>query len=129
MAADRRFAVNAGRVRHRLTLVPILAELLKKRSRGDWLEALEMAKVPCGPINDLGDVFADPQVRSRAMTVALAHPLAGQVNVVASPLKLSLTPVQYRLAPPLLGADTDTVLGEFGFDDAEIAKLRAAKAI
>ncbi|MDQ2927420.1 MAG: CaiB/BaiF CoA-transferase family protein [Caldimonas sp.] len=129
LATDGRFAVNAGRVRHRLTLVPILADLLKKRSRSDWLEALERAKVPCGPINDLADVFADPQVRSRAMTVELAHPLAGHVNVVASPLKLSLTPVQYRLAPPLLGADTDTVLREFGLDAVEIAKLRAAKAI
>jgi crotonobetainyl-CoA:carnitine CoA-transferase CaiB-like acyl-CoA transferase len=129
LATDARFAVNAGRVRHRATLVPLLAELLRQRTRGDWLDALEAAKVPCGPINDLADVFADPQVRSRAMTVDLDHPLAGSVRVVASPLKLSVTPVQYRLAPPLLGADTDAVLGEFGFGAAAIARLRHDRAI
>ncbi len=129
LATDSRFAVNAGRVRHRATLVPILAAVLKERSRGAWLVALEAAKVPCGPINDLAEVFADPQVRSRAMTVELPHPLAGAVRVVASPLKLSKTPVQYRLAPPLLGADTDAVLREFGLDAEAIADLRAAGAV
>lgn len=129
LPGDPRFAVNAGRVRHRATLVPLLADILKQRTRGDWLAALEAAKVPCGPINDLADVFADPQVRFRAMTVDLPHPLAGSVRVVASPLKLSVTPVRYRRAPPLLGADTETVLGEFGFDAAAIAKLRGDAAI
>ena len=129
LAADSRFAVNSARVRHRAMLVPILADMLKKRSRGDWLEALEAAKVPCGPINDLADVFADPQVRSRGMTVELAHPLAGTVRVVASPLKLSQTPVRYRRAPPLLGADTDTVLHEFGLDAEAISQLRNSAAI
>jgi crotonobetainyl-CoA:carnitine CoA-transferase CaiB-like acyl-CoA transferase len=125
LARDPRFAVNAGRVRHRAALVPLLAEVLKERSRSAWLDALEAAKVPCGPINDLAEVFADPQVRSRAMTVELPHPLAGTVRVVASPLKLALTPVQYCRAPPLLGADTDAVLRESGLDAATIAALRA----
>jgi crotonobetainyl-CoA:carnitine CoA-transferase CaiB-like acyl-CoA transferase len=129
LATDSRFAVNAARVRHRATLVPLLAAALKQRTRADWLAALEAAKVPCGPINDLADVFADPQVRSRAMTVDLPHPLAGSVRVVASPLKLSATPVRYRLAPPLLGADTEIVLAEFGFDGPAIAELRAGGAI
>jgi crotonobetainyl-CoA:carnitine CoA-transferase CaiB-like acyl-CoA transferase len=126
---DSRFAVNSGRVRHRDLLVPILAAMLKERPRSAWLEALEAAKVPCGPINDLAEVFADPQVRSRAMTVELAHPLAGAARVVASPLKMSRTPVQYRLAPPLLGADTVNVLGELGLDAAAIADLRRQGAI
>ncbi len=129
IAADARFARNADRVRHRAILVPMLAQLLKGRSRAAWLAALEAAKVPCGPINDLADVFADPQVRERDMVVNVPHPLAGEVRLVASPIKMSLTPVQYRSAPPLLGEHTEAVLREFGLDDADIDVLRAARAI
>src|SRR5450432_1099705 len=129
LAADPRFARNAGRVRHRTTLVPLLAAALKERTRAAWMADLEAAKVPCGPINDLAEVFADPQVRSRAMTVEMAHPLAGSIRVVASPLKLSATPVSYRRAPPLLGADTEQVLDEFGFDARAIAALRRDGAL
>ncbi len=114
LAQDPRFGRNSERVRHRVTLVPLLAALMKARTRGDWLSALEAAKVPSGPINDLADVFADPQVQAREMTVRLAHPLAGEVNLVASPMKLSATPVQYRRPPPLLGEHTTEVLREFG---------------
>jgi crotonobetainyl-CoA:carnitine CoA-transferase CaiB-like acyl-CoA transferase len=129
LAADPRFARNADRVRNRATLVPLLAAEMKRKSRGQWLEALEAAKVPCGPINDLADVFADPQVRSRGMTVELPHPLAGQVRLVASPIKLDATPVRYRRAPPLLGADTEAVLAEFGVTADERAGLQRARAI
>ena len=129
LAADPRFARNAGRVRERAVLVPMLAARLKLKPRAEWLNALEAAKVPCGPINDLADVFADPQVRERAMTVDLPHPLAGSIRLVASPIKLSATPVRYRRAPPLLGNDSDDVLAEFGFDPEAIAALRAAGAI
>ena len=129
LAADPRFARNAGRVRERAVLVPMLAARLKLKPRAEWLNALEAAKVPCGPINDLADVFADPQVRERAMTVDLPHPLAGSIRLVASPIKLSATPVRYRRAPPLLGNDSDDVLAEFGFDPEAIAALRTAGAI
>jgi crotonobetainyl-CoA:carnitine CoA-transferase CaiB-like acyl-CoA transferase len=129
LAAEPRFARNAGRVRDRAVLVPLLAARLKLKPRAEWLSALEEAKVPCGPINDLADVFADPQVRERAMTVDLPHPLSGSVRLVGSPIKLSATPVRYRRAPPLLGADSDAVLDEFGFDPEAIAVLRAAGAI
>ena len=129
LAADARFARNAGRVRERAVLVPLLAERMRTKSRREWLEALEAAKVPCGPINDLAEVFADPQVQARAMTVAVPHALAGTVRLVASPMKLGRTPVQYRRAPPLLGADTDAVLTENGLDAAAIASLRASGAI
>ena len=129
IAADPRFARNAGRVRHRATLVPLLAALLKLRPRAAWLADLEAAKVPCGPINDLAEVFADAQVRDRAMTVEMPHPLAGTVRMVASPMKLAHTPVRYRRAPPLLGADTDAVLAELGLDAAAIAGLRDRGAI
>ena len=129
LALDPRFARNAGRVRERATLVPLLAERMRRRTRADWLAALEAAKVPCGPINDLGEVFADEQVRERGMTVEMAHPLAGSVSLVASPMKLAVTPVLYRRAPPLLGADTDTVLREYGLSGEAIADLRKSGAI
>ena len=129
LADDDRFARNAGRVRHREVLVPLLAERLKRRPRSEWLAALEAAKVPCGPINDLADVFADPQVLARAMTVDLPHPLAGSVRLVGSPIKLSATPVRYRRAPPLLGADTESVLAEHGYDAGAIAELRRSGVI
>jgi len=129
LAADPRFARNAGRVRHRATLVPLLAARLKLRPRAAWLADLEAAKVPCGPINDLAEVFADAQVRERTMTVEMPHPLAGTVRMVASPIKLAATPVRYRRAPPLLGADTDAVLAELGLDATAIAGLRQRGAI
>ncbi|HJV94504.1 MAG TPA: CaiB/BaiF CoA-transferase family protein [Albitalea sp.] len=129
LARDARFARNADRVRHRATLVPLLAELMQHRSKADWLAALEAAKVPCGAINNLAEVFADPQVRERGMTVEVPHPLAGSVPLVANPIKLSATPVQYRRAPPLLGEHTDEVLREFGWTDAQRAALREQGAI
>ena len=129
LARDPRFLRNADRVRNRATLVPLLGAALKGRSRAHWLAALEAAKVPCGPINDLAEVFADPQVVARAMTVDLTHPLAGSVRLVASPLRLSATPVRYRCAPPLLGADTEAVLAEFGLDAAAVDLLRGAGTV
>ena len=129
LADDPRFVRNADRVRHRATLVPLLAVILKRRARADWLESLEAAKVPCGPINDLAEVFADPQVAERGMAVTMAHPLAGPLRLVASPIRLSATPVRYRLAPPLLGADTEAILAEFGLDAQAIDALRRERAI
>lgn len=124
LARDGRFATNAQRVRHRDTLVPMLEPILRTRTRRSWLDALEAAKVPCGPINDLAEVFADPQVQSRGMAVDMPHPLAGTVRLVGSPIRLSDTPVQVRRAPPLLGEHTDEVLAEFGIDAQERARLR-----
>ncbi len=129
LARDPRFTRNAERVRHRAVLVPLLAAFMKTRARADWLSALEAAKVPCGPINDLADVFADPQVLARQMTVDMPHPLSGSVRLVASPMKFSATPVQYQRPPPLLGEHTAQILAEFGLSDAEVGALRAADAI
>ncbi|MDP1532784.1 MAG: CaiB/BaiF CoA-transferase family protein [Rubrivivax sp.] len=125
LAADARFATNALRVRHRETLVPLLEPYLRQRQRADWLAALEAAKVPCGPINDLEDVFADPQVLERGMKVELAHPHTDALSLVASPMKLSATPVQLRRPPPLLGQHTDEVLGEMGIDADARSRLRS----
>jgi crotonobetainyl-CoA:carnitine CoA-transferase CaiB-like acyl-CoA transferase len=117
-AEDPRFASNAARVEHRRTLVPLLRQLTVQRTTDDWIALLEQANVPCGPINDLAGVFADPQVRARELRVDLPHPLAGSVPSVASPLRLSKTPVQYRHAPPALGADTREVLGGLADESA-----------
>jgi crotonobetainyl-CoA:carnitine CoA-transferase CaiB-like acyl-CoA transferase len=121
---DERFATNANRVRHRQVLVPLLAQTLLQRSRSDWLSALEAAKVPCGPINNMADVFADPQVLHRQMTAKINHPLSDALELVSSPMKLSQTPVQLRRPPPLLGQHTDEVLAELGFDQAQRQRLR-----
>ena len=125
LARDERFVRNADRVRHRDALVPMLADVMLTRSKQQWLGALEAAKVPCGAINNLAEVFADPQVQARAMALPMPHPLSDSLRLVASPMKLSATPVQVRRAPPLLGQHTDEVLAEFGLDDAERERLRA----
>ena len=129
LARDPRFARNADRVRHRETLVPLLAERMRTRTRADWLASLDAAAVPCGPINDLADVFADPQVRARGMTVSVPHPLQPALELVASPMKLSATPVTVRRPPPLLGEHTDEVLVEFGLTQEEVGDLRAQGVI
>ncbi|MCU0969351.1 MAG: CoA transferase [Rubrivivax sp.] len=129
LAADARFARNADRVRHRDVLVPLLEPVLRSRTRADWLASLESAAVPCAPINDLDEVFADPQVQARGMTVRLPHPLAGEVELVSSPIRMSATPPAARHAPPLLGQHTDEVLAEFGVDAAERARLRTLGVI
>ncbi len=124
LARDERYARNAARVRHRSTLVPQLAAILALRNRADWLAALDAAKVPCGPINDFDDVFRDPQVQARGMTARVPHPLNDQLELVASPMKLSATPVQLRRPPPLLGQHTDEVLAELGLDAEQVLALR-----
>ena len=109
-AADSRYATNAARVQNRAQLVPLLRQATVMRSTAEWIALLEGANVPCGPINTLEQVFADPHVVARGMSVELPHPVTGTAPAVASPLRLSKTPVQYRHAAPALGADTDDVL-------------------
>ena len=128
------YAKNQDRVRNRASLVPQLEAIMKTRSKADWLAALEAAKVPCGAINNLAEVFADPQVRERGMVDHWPHPLADEVALVASPIKLSATPVrkpgQGGLPPPLLGQHTDEVLQELlGYTEVRIAQLRASGAL
>ena len=126
LADDARFATNPERVRNRDVLVPLLAAMVAQNSRDAWIGLLESAGVPCGPINALPDVFADPQVRARGMQVRLPHPQAGHVDLVGSPMKLSATPVRYHMPPPLLGQHADAILQELlGLDAQAIAGLRA----
>ena len=112
-SADARFATNAARVANRAVLVPLLRQATVHQTTAQWVTALEAANVPCGPINTLEQVFADPHVQARGLRVELPHPVTGSVPGVASPLRFSKTPVQYRNAAPALGADTAQVLTQF----------------
>ncbi|HCE08351.1 MAG TPA: CoA transferase [Oxalobacteraceae bacterium] len=125
LASDARFATNPMRVRHRDILVPLLAEMIKSRTKQQWIDALEAAGVPCGPINNLDEVFDNPQVDARGLRIDLPHPTAGSVALVGSPIKMSATPPQYGLPPPLLGQHTEEVLREvLGHSMERIAALR-----
>ncbi|TGN95173.1 CaiB/BaiF CoA transferase family protein [Burkholderia sp. USMB20] len=130
LADDERFATNPSRVRHRETLVPILAEMVKARGKADWIAVLEAAGVPCGPINELDEVFDNEQVVARGMQVSLPHPCGADVKLVRNPIRMSATPPDARTAPPLLGAQTEDVLRDMlGYDDVRIAALKAKQAI
>ena len=125
LAADPRYATNAERVGHREALIALLKPVFAKRTNAEWIALLERTNVPCGPINRIDQVFADPQAMARHLTVAMEHEGAGSLNLVASPLRLSRTPPEYRSGPPTLGLHTDTVLQtELGLSESEIAKLR-----
>jgi formyl-CoA transferase len=125
-ARDERFSTNPARVAHRELLVGMIGERLGERTAREWLALLEPAGVPCGPINDLGQVFDDPQVRHRGMQVRAPHPAAGEVRMVANPMKFSATPIVHDAAPPLLGQHTREVLGEvLGLDRARIDALQS----
>jgi len=129
-AADPRFASNKARVAHRKALVPLIRQVTVFRTTAEWVAVLEQAGVPCGPINDLAQVFADPHVQARGLRVDLAHPLAGSVPQVASPIRLSESPVQYRKAPPLLGEHSEQVLQQLlGLSPEQIATLRQTRVI
>ncbi|MFY8178546.1 MAG: CaiB/BaiF CoA transferase family protein [Limnohabitans sp.] len=127
---DPRFIKNADRVRHRAVLVPMLEEVLRTRTKSAWLQALENAKVPCGAINNLAEVFNDPHIQSRNMVTTWQHPASGPVELVSSPMKLSATPVRTDLPPPLLGEHTDAVLRELlALDDSALTQLRLHQII
>ncbi|MFG0630645.1 CaiB/BaiF CoA transferase family protein [Pseudomonas sp. xss_2] len=126
-ADDPRFATNKLRVANRAELIPLIRQATVFKTTAQWVSELEQAGVPCGPINDLAQMFQDPQVLARGLAVSIAHPLAGSVPQVASPIRLSETPVEYRQAPPLLGEHTEAVLEEvLGLDGEAVQQLRGA---
>jgi crotonobetainyl-CoA:carnitine CoA-transferase CaiB-like acyl-CoA transferase len=130
LASDPRFSTNASRVHHRQEIVALLKPLLAERTTAAWITLLESANVPCGPINRIDQVFADPQAIAREVTVCMPHADAGKLDLVASPLKLAKTPPEYRSAPPRLGEHTDEVLHEhLGMNATELARLREAGAV
>lgn len=127
LADDPRFVTNKARVAHRAELIPLLRQATVFKTTAQWIELLEKAGVPCGPINDLQQVFADPQVQARGLRLDLPNALGSRTPQVASPLRLSATPVAYRSAPPLLGQHTDSLLQRLlGMSEAQIAELREA---
>ena len=128
------FARNRDRVLNRQQLVPILETVMKTRSKADWLAALEAAKVPCGAINNLAEVFADPQIEARNMVTHWQHPVDADLKLVSSPIKLSATPVRVArsggLPPPLLGQHTEEVLRSvLDYSDAQIAVLKDQRVV
>ena len=129
-ADDPRFATNTRRVANRSELVPLIRQATVFKTTAEWVTQLEGVGVPCGPINDLAQVFADPQVQARGLALQLPHALAGLVPQVASPIRLSETPVEYRNAPPLLGEHTRQVLEQvLGLKAGAVEALRQSGVV
>jgi crotonobetainyl-CoA:carnitine CoA-transferase CaiB-like acyl-CoA transferase len=124
LAADERYRTNADRLRHRDGLVAVISAVMKAKPTTHWRARLQAAGIPHGPINDLQAVFADPQVQARNMVVEMAHPTAGSVKLVGSPLKLSRTPVEMKRHPPLYGEHTAQVLARLGYSPDELDEMR-----
>ncbi|MFN7086011.1 MAG: CaiB/BaiF CoA transferase family protein [Burkholderiales bacterium] len=126
LSGDPRFATNGKRVENRAILVPLLEKVFRTRTTREWVGTLDQAGVPNGPINNIKQVFEEPQVVARGLRIELDHPAAGKVPLVASPMRFSATPVEYRLPPPVLGQHTDEILRALlGMGDADIRRLRA----
>ena len=123
LVADPLYATNPSRVENRRALIAILEERFRQRTTAEWEQALLEVNLPCGPINAIDQVFADPQVLARDMLVELSHTTAGNIRVAGSPLKLSRTPVRLDQAPPTLGQHTVTVLADLGYSQEEIDRL------
>jgi crotonobetainyl-CoA:carnitine CoA-transferase CaiB-like acyl-CoA transferase len=131
LPADARFATNAARVENRQLVIGTLAPVMKARTTAEWVELLEALNIAGGPINTLHEVFADPQARARGVVVHMPHAATAQgIDVIANPVRLSETPPDYRLPPPMLGQHTDEVLAErLGLDEAQRAALRTRAVI
>jgi len=130
LVRDERFSTNGKRVENRAAITEILAKIFSKRTTRDWVSALEAAGVANGPINNLRQVFEEPQVIARGMRLDLPHATAGTVPLVRSPMRFSATPLEHKVPPPTLGQHTEEILRDvLGKDSAEIAKLRAERIV
>ncbi|GAB5467157.1 MAG: CaiB/BaiF CoA-transferase family protein [Rhodospirillales bacterium] len=131
LVRDPRFATNRDRVVNREAIYALLPDVTRKKSSRAWLEGLAALGVPAGAVNDLAEVFADPQVQAREMRISLPYPDSPgkRVDLIGNPIKMSATPVTYRRAPPTMGQHTDEVLIESGLSAEEIAALRKAEVI
>jgi crotonobetainyl-CoA:carnitine CoA-transferase CaiB-like acyl-CoA transferase len=129
LATDVRYAKNADRVRHKDELMPLIAQIFGEWKRADLVAAMELAGVPCGPINSVPQVFEEPQVKHRGMRFDMPHPLSGIAPQVKNPINYENARMDYGRAPPLLGQHSDEILREVGVSDAEIAALRNSGVI
>jgi crotonobetainyl-CoA:carnitine CoA-transferase CaiB-like acyl-CoA transferase len=130
LADDDRFSTNPARVRNRELLVPMLADMVRLQGKQQWIAALEAAGVPCGPINNLDEVFDNEQVIARGLQVDLPHPSGGTVKLVRNPINMTGTPPQALSHPPLLGEHTERVLRDvLGYDAQRIAELKDKSVI
>src|SRR5262249_3790544 len=120
---------NAGRVANRERLADEIEAITREQPRAHWLALLDANDIPCGPINDYAQVFADPQVRARALMVETDHPALGRTRALGSPIKMSGTPPDVTRRAPLLGEHTDEILRAAGYSDQEIGALRGAGAV
>jgi crotonobetainyl-CoA:carnitine CoA-transferase CaiB-like acyl-CoA transferase len=126
LADDPRFATNPARIEHRDALIPLLAAMVKEKTKAEWISLLESVGVPCGPINNLQEVFENEQVVARGIQLNVPHPTASSMKLVASPMRLSKTPVTVRMPPPLLGEHTEEILGAtLHYTHEQIAQLRS----
>jgi crotonobetainyl-CoA:carnitine CoA-transferase CaiB-like acyl-CoA transferase len=126
---DPRYATDARRVDHRLELAASIEKVTVTRACAEWLRRFEEAGIPCGPINNYAQVFDDPQVTARAMSLEVEHPALGRTRTLGTPIKMSETPLNPSRRAPLLGEHTDEVLREVGVGDDDLQKLREVGAI
>ena len=125
LMTDPRFATNPDRLTHRDELIPLLEEIITAQDAEHWLGLLRETGIPCGPINFVDEILDDPHIRDRGVIVELDHPAAGLVRSIANPVRLSGTPVSYRLPPPMLGQHNAEVLAELGSGSEDLARLEA----
>ena len=124
-AEDSRFATNPERVRNRDLVDEMVGAVIVTRARAEWVETFDGAGIPSGPINRVSEALASPQTLAREMVMETRHSVSGTLRTLGLPIELSATPGSVRLEPPVLGADTDSVLGELGYSVAEVGELRA----
>jgi formyl-CoA transferase len=130
VAADRRFVDNVLRVAHRDACISALAPAIRAKTTAEWISILEPLGVPCGPINRLDDVYADPHVQHRGLKIDVPHPIAGAIPLVANPIKYSRTPLRHDIPPPLLGQHTSEILtGLLGKSKGDLEALRSKGVI
>ena len=130
LASDERFVTNQARIKNRGALNDVLMPIFASQPKKHWIEMIGQAGVPCGPVNQMNEVFEDPQVKEREMVVTMKHPQRGDMPLLANPIKFSGTPVQYRLRPPDLGEHTDDVLSSLlGYDEMRLGELRSKGVI
>lgn len=129
LALDPRFNCTAGRIRNRDALLALLDGIFLQRSSTEWLDRLDIAEVPSGPVNDIAGALSNPQIVHREMVREIEHPLAGPLKILSNPIRLSATPIETYSPPPTIGQHTDEILRDIGFSDAEIDAMRQSRTL